>query len=500
MPGSESDFMTDFSANPAAKGFFAPQRFEADVHDCEVVGKVPEGLNGAFVRVGGDWDYPAKHGDDSVFAQDGYISRFRFRGGKVDYKGRWVQTPRLIANRKAGRQLYGYYRNPYDNDPSVRDPDRPWLNTVANTSVEAHAGKLFALKEDTHPYEINPVTLETIGPCNFHGDYKSQTFTAHPKIDPVSGELLTFGYEATGLATDDVFFYVIDKGGRVTRETRLKVPYVSMIHDWAITQEHVIFPVFGYTTSLERLRQKKIHWAWEKGAPTYFGILPRNGDAKDARWFKGPERAIVHTFNARTVGSKVILDAPVFDSNPFPFFPFADGSKWDPAKGRALIRRITFDLNSKDDGFTEEILFPNLGIVDLTRIDERFMSLDNRYGFTSFRDAAKPFDETRAGNLSARVTNSYGIFDLKDGTMRSYFAGDTHSLQEVTFVPRSKDSEEGDGWLVGVANNYAEMRSELVIADARHPEDGDVARVLLPFRSNVQVHGRWYGDDVLDFG
>jgi carotenoid cleavage dioxygenase-like enzyme len=44
------------------------------------------------------------------------------------------------------------------------------------------------------------------------------------------------------------------------------------------------------------------------------------------------------------------------------------------------------------------------------------------------------------------------------------------------------------------------MRSELVIADARRPDEGAIARVLLPFRSSAQVHGRWYGDDELDFG
>ena len=492
--------MVDFSKNPSAGGFFVPQRFEADVFDCEVVGKVPDGLSGAFVRCGGDWAYPPKHPDDAAFSQDGYVSSFRFKNGVVDYHGRWVRTPRLINNFKAGRQLYGYYRNPYDCDTSVQNIDKPYLNTVVNTSVQAHAGKLFAIKEDAKPYQLDPATLETIGPWDFGGKYTSQTFTAHPKVDPVTGELLAFGYEATGLASNDVFFYVIDKHGQVTRETKLKVPVVTMIHDWAITQKHVIFPIFGYRTDLARLKQKKIHWAWDHTQPTIFAIMPRDGGQRDIRWFKGPERGIVHTFNAQTIGNKVVLEAPIFDSNPFPFFPNADGSPWDPSKARAMIRRITFDLNSKDDSFKEEVLFNGMPLSDLGRIDERYMTLDNRYAFTAFRDASKPFDAQRGGNMGARANNSYGVFDLKDGTLRSYFAGDTHSLQEVTFVPRSKTAPEGDGWLIGVANNYAEMRSELVIADARHPEDGDVARVILPFRSNVQVHGRWYGDDELDFG
>src|SRR5262245_26129341 len=33
-------------------------RLEADVHDCQVTGKVPTDLNGAFYRVGPDAQYP----------------------------------------------------------------------------------------------------------------------------------------------------------------------------------------------------------------------------------------------------------------------------------------------------------------------------------------------------------------------------------------------------------------------------------------------------------
>ncbi len=479
--------------------FFAPQAFEADVIDCQVVGTLPQGLNGAFVRVGGDWAYPPKNPDDSIFNQDGYISRFRFRDGRVDYKGRWIQTERYRRNRDAGRQLYGYYRNPYDCEPEVAHVEEPWRNTVANTSLEVNAGRLFALKEDARPTEIDPITLETRGFFNFGGKYKSQTFTAHPKVDPETGDLLTFGYEATGLATNDLFFYIIDKAGDVTREVRLKVPYVSMVHDWAITDKHVIFPVFGYVTDEARLRKGRIHWAFDKEAPTYFGILPRDGDAKDLRWFKGPNRAIVHTFNARTVGGKVVLEAPIFDDNPFPFFPNADGSPWDPAGGRSFIRQISFDLNSKDDGYQEEILFPNLPVVDLGRVDERFMGRDTRYAYTSFNDLSKPLDRDKIGEGVKHMANSYGVFDLKDRTMRSFFAGPTHGLQEVTFVPRHAAADEGDGWLIGTASNFADMCTELVVADARHPEDGAVARVILPFRSNVQVHGRWYSDAQLQF-
>jgi carotenoid cleavage dioxygenase-like enzyme len=483
--------MSDFSKMPAMKGFFAPMRFEADVLDCEVVGNVPSDLRGAFVRLGGDWFYPPKDPGDSPFSQDGYISTFRFRNGLVDFKGRWVRTPRFEANRAANRQLFGNYRNPFTDESSVAGRDR----TVANTTPQAFAGKLFALKEDSLPYEIDPKTLGTLGPYDFDGKYRSQTFSAHPKVDPVSGEMIAYGYEATGLLSDDLFLYTIDKSGRVTREVRLKLPYVSMVHDIAVTQKHVIIPVHGFVTSIERLKAGKVHWGWDGAAPTYYGVIPRDGEARDLRWFKGPTRAIVHTFNAHSEGDQVILEAPTFDGTPFPFFPPIDGSAWDPSKARAMIRRVTFDLGSKRDDYREEILYQQPLANDLVRIDPRYVSLRHRYGYVGYADRSKPFDEARGGNLRGRVTNCYGRYDFSTGNLETMFAGDTHSLQECCFVPRRKDAPEGDGYLLGVASNYGDMRSELLIADAQRLAEGPIARVILPFRSTAQVHGVWVNDD-----
>jgi carotenoid cleavage dioxygenase-like enzyme len=482
--------MTDFSSMPTMKGFFAPARFEADVIDCEVVGQVPADLAGAFVRLGGDWFYPPKDPNDSPFSQDGYISMFRFRKGIVDFKGRWVKTQRFAANHAANRQLFGNYRNPFTDEASVAGLNR----TVANTTPQVFAGKLFALKEDSLPYEIDPKTLQTIGTYDFKGKYRSQTFSAHPKVDPVSGEMIAYGYEATGLLSDDLFLYVLDKDGNVIREVRLKVPYVSAVHDIAITQKHVIIPVYGFVTSMERLKAGKVHWGWDSTAPTYYGVMPRDGEARDLRWFKGPTRAIVHTFNARSQGNKVVLEAPTFDSTPFPFFPPIDGTPWDPSKARALIRRVTFDMSSKRDSYEEEILYQQPLGNDLVRIDTRYVSLPHRYGYVGYADASRPFNEARAGNLRGRVTNCYGRYDFATGKLETMFAGDMHSLQECCFVPRSKDAPEGEGYLLGVASNYGEMRSELLIADAQRLAEGPIARVILPFRASAQVHGIWADD------
>src|SRR5690606_3862283 len=115
-----------------------PLRFNASIDDCEVVGKIPDDIDGAFYRVGYEWYYPPRFPDDAILNADGYISMFRIKDGKVHYRGRWIETYRLQQLRKAGRQLYGYYRNPYTDDPSVSDPARPNLRTVANTAPLVH--------------------------------------------------------------------------------------------------------------------------------------------------------------------------------------------------------------------------------------------------------------------------------------------------------------------------------------------------------------------------
>lgn len=173
-----------------------------------------------------------------------------------------------------------------------------------------------------------------------------------------------------------------------------------------------------------------------------------------------------------------------------------DGSPWNAARARTLLRRWTFDLSSKRDTWDEETLFPQIA-GSLPRIDDRHIALPYRYAFNGYADPSRPFDEKRGGNLKGRVTNCYARMDLQTGKVDSYFAGDTHALAEVQFVPRKKGAAEGDGYLIGVAANHAEMCSELVIADAQRLADGDVARVKLPFRAHQQVHGWWVPADEL---
>ena len=456
-------------------------RFEVDLRDCEVTGAIPKELDGALYRMHMDWLYPPLRADDTALAADGYISMFRLRNGRVDYKGRYVQTLRYLKQMEAGRQLYGYHRNPYTDDPSVRDIANPNKRTTANTTPVVLGGKLFATKEDSLPYEIDPNTLATRAQTNFDGAWQSQTFTAHPKVDPLTGETFAYGYEATGLCSRDVFVCRFDRNGKITRQWRFEAPHTSVLHDMWLTQTHLIIPGSGLVTDIEWLKAGGMHWAWDSSKPSYHVVIPREGGSEDIRCFFGPERSIVHTANAYTEGNRIVLEGPASDTNPWPWFRNLDGKPFTPAVN--TFRRFTLDLDSKRANVVEETL-DERPITSFTRIDERHLSLPYRCYFVQYKDQA--VDSKRLGRTDG---NTIGRFDVRGGEPKTFFPGQDRAVHEPVFIARGAKSPEGEGFLLSAGDNLENGTTELYVIDATTMEE--LARVLLPFRSSPQVHGTW---------
>jgi carotenoid cleavage dioxygenase-like enzyme len=469
--------------------FFSPMRFEAEVLDCDVEGTLPAALQGTFYRSCADRRFPPLYPDDTPYNSDGAVDLFRFDDGHVDFRSRYVRTPRFVAEREAHRALFGRYRNRSTSDPSVRHLD----HTTANTTPIVHAGMLFSLKEESHPSRLDPKSLETLGQWDFGGKLSATSFTAHPKADPRTGELIAFSYEAKGDCSDDLAVHVIDPLGTITNQVWFKSPVVSMMHDMAITDRHVILPTTGMVTSAERLERGQLHWAYDPSVPAHVAIVPRDGTARDVRWFHGtPDQAmLIHTTNAWSEGNKVILEAPVAGENFHPYFPRVDGTPNDPSRYVPTMRRWTFDLDSDSDRWQEEILFGGMKVTSFTRIDDRYLTRRNRYSFLMTNDPTLPVNRDFADTLAVRVSNAWYRLDHQSGNIDRFSAGDCHGVSEPQFVPRSPTAPEGDGYLIGVVNDFRALRSELVVVDALDLAAGAVARVKLPFRLHMQVHGWW---------
>lgn len=476
--------MKRFPDLPIYTGFNAPSRIEADVYDLEVDGEIPKDINGVFYRVGPDPQYPPRLGTDIYFNGDGMVSMFRFENGHVDFRCRYVRTDKLVLERNARRALFGAYRNPFTDDPSVQGK----IRGTANTNVVFHAGQLFALKEDSPPVAMDPLTLETRGYWDFYGKLTSQTFTAHPKIDPQTGEMICFGYAAKGIDTPDIAYYVIDKTGHIVHEVWFKAPYSAMVHDFAVTRDYVIFPIVPIVSSLERARQNLPVFGWDSTKEVYLGVLPRRGDARDVRWFKGPNQFASHVMNAFNEGSKIYVDIPVAKGNCFPFFPDVHGQAYDPGKAKPMLSRWIIDLSSKSETFERKQITSMVG--EFPRIDERYAMEAYRHGYLCVTDLSRPYT-IKGGSITGMFINCIGHVDLATGKESTYYVGPTSTLQEPTFIPKSDTAAEGEGYLVALVNRYEEMRSDLILLDAQHLEEGPIATIRLPLRLRQGLHGTW---------
>ena len=74
-----------------------------------------------------------------------------------------------------------------------------------------------------------------------------------------------------------------------------------------------------------------------------------------------------------------------------------------------------------------------------------------------------------------------------------------HARHGVRFAPRKGETEEGDGYLLGVAQNFESMTSDLVIVDAPRMEEGAAATVKPPFRLSSGAHTNWFPATDLPF-
>jgi carotenoid cleavage dioxygenase-like enzyme len=477
--------MAHFPDTPSFTGFNTPTRIEADVADLDVSGEIPVALNGAFYRVQPDPQFPPRLGDDIAFNGDGMVSRFHFHDGRCDFKQRWAKTDKWKLEQDAGTALFGGYRNPIGDDESVKGVPRG----TANTNAFLFGGKLWALKEDSPALLMDPASLETEGYTRFDGKMTGQTFTAHPKIDPDTGNMIAFGYAASGLCSDDVTFYEITAQGELIRELWFKAPYYCMMHDFAITPDYAVFHIVPSIGNWDRLEKGLPHFGFDTTMPVYLGVLPRRNDATadDIRWFKRDNCFASHVMNAFQDGTKIHFDTAEAKNNMFPFFPDVHGAPFNGQEAMSYLTRWTVDMASNGDDFASITRLSETA-AEFPRIDERKQGLPYRYGWMLEMDMRRPV-ETKGGSAGGLLMNCLLLKDHQTGAEQHWWCGPVSSLQEPCFIPHG--DEEGDGWVVMVCNRLDDHVSDLLLFDALDIEKGPIAIVHLPVRLRFGLHGNW---------
>ena len=487
MRMSRRKFLADDASatvNPFLQGNFAPVREEVTADDLTVVGELPPELDGMFVRNGPNPQFPPIK-NHHVFEGDGMLHGVRIRGGRASYRNRYVRTPYWKAERAAGRALFGSFLDP----PGVAMLLRlirnglnrlPMIKNTANTALVYHSGRLLALWEGGEPHEIQVPDLDTVCTYTYGGKLKHQ-FTAHPKVDPATGEMLFFGYS---MFKPSVQYGVVSAQGELADITTISIPRPVIMHDFAITPRHTIFIDVPLTVSVKRLLRGQPLLKFEPERGARFGVLPRYGSSQDIKWFEVSPCYVFHTLNAYEDGDEVVLLACRTEEFPDSFFmpPTARTGDAPPIGKEFAPVMYRWRLNLKTGTAREEALddIP----TDFPRINEGLVGSRTRYGY--------------AFNISEY--NELLKYDFEKGTSERHGHGKRRIGGEGVFVPRPNAGAEDDGWLVTYVHDEESGTSELIVIESQDFSAPPVARVRIPARVPYGFHAAWIPGEMLAKG
>jgi len=475
---------------PEFTGLNTPLGEEYEVPELAIEGRIPGDVEGVFFRAVPDPAFPPFVEDAAaVLSGDGMISAIRIAGGKASFSIRYVQTERHRAEVAAGRALFGKYRNPFTDRPEAKGLDR----TVANTTPVWHGGRLLMTKEDGRPYRINPHTLETMGRYDFEGKLKSQTVTAHVRIDPETGELFFYGYEADRLASTKVAYCVADGRGTLASEQWFDAPYCTMMHDFAITKNYALFPVYPTTCDAQRLQAGGDHWVHEMGRDSWVGVMPRYGSVADMRWFRGPKGvSCYHMMNAfEDADGRIQFDQCLSSVNAFPFIQRASGLNIAPGETGARLERWTIDLSKGSDRVTETVIGPP---GDFPVIPARMQGRAYSHAWMLSMNPQMAGPPVAGGPVGA-MFNTLLRLDFTGKPPQALALSPGSCFNEPVHVPSA--AAGSGGWLLAVVDSQtgpSEFTHALWIMDAGNLSAGPIAKAAIPHRLRPQVHGWWVGE------
>ncbi|KAH8588858.1 isoeugenol monooxygenase [Bisporella sp. PMI_857] len=460
-------------------------RFECEMDDLVVYGEIPKTIDGTWYRVHPDsntlppLDFPFVDGD-------GIVSAYRFKKGQVSMKVKYVETERYLLERNAGRQLFGRYRNPYDNHPCLRLAN----DTTANTNVVYWGGDLLAISERGLPYALDPDTLETTTFDPYGGQVAARTFTAHPKIDPYKNELVTWAYAAKGLHSPEICTYSVDPNGKTSNEFWFTQDKPGWPHDGWVTENWIILAnmPFAVNSDEEMHKPGADHWIFVPGQSQEFLVAPRHPNTLLPHgWKRGEFRKyttdhglIIHTGNAwEEADGKLMLESPWMTFNTFKFWN-PPGYE-EPERPTSDWVRWTINLDQPDGSKLPPPKVLYTGMTEFPAIDERFLTHKTKIVY---------MNTIGVDNNGAARFDSILKLNTETGEFHRFHAAEGGSLAEPVFIPRSDTAPEGDGWVLFYSSRPTSPKGELILLDT---EDFSrpVAVIQLPYAARNQVHGNW---------
>jgi carotenoid cleavage dioxygenase-like enzyme len=459
--------METTAINPFLDGNFAPIDEEISADTLKIIGELPEGMNGMFVRNGPNprWN---PIGQYHWFDGDGMLHGVQISDGKASYRNRYVRTKGFKIEQEVGKAVWSGLLEPPQRD----NPHGPGKNT-ANTALVCHAGQLLALWEGGAPHNIKMPGLETLGEYTYD-DKLTSAFTAHPKVDPETGEMMFFGYS---FQRPYLQYSIVSPEGKLLRTVPITMPEPVMMHDFAITEDYTIFMDLPLTFSMERMKRGEPAFMFERKRPSRFGIVPRYGDNRNIHWFKTHACYVFHTLNAYEEGDEVILIACRMSSTSV---LNSDDNQRNPEGDIPRLHRWRFNMKTGKlrDQRLDEVA------SEFPRINDNFLGRKTRYGYTA-----------RLAKSKSPLFDAVIKYDFSTAKSETHEFGEGRYGGEAVFVPRPGSTVEDDGWLVTFVYDEGEDMSELVVIDAQDVTKEPIARVLIPQRVPYGFHGTWIPEE-----
>ncbi len=453
-----------------------PNPREADYAITDVEGEIPRELNGTLYRNGPCQKVLPKVGAGALhlFDGDAMVHAIRFEDGKAHHLSRYARTESFERSEKSGLYRGGI-------NVEAEGGAEEGIDAQPNTNIVPHGGRLFAMVEVAPPFEMDPKTLASKGTWDYDGKMLGMSTTAHPKIDGKTGQMLIHGYQPV---EPYVQLYVVEPDGSVSLAEAVDAPWPSMMHDFAITENYVIFPLgsiyfdlqpmldgrgFGEAVQArDDLNMKFGVRRREAGSPTTWIDVPSAGymfhpgnayekDGKiwmDACTYENPAGLLQDLATVRSGASR---DAGGFAAHPYLY-------EIDPAAGTCKEKKLS-------DSTAE---FP--------RLDDRRVGYENRWGYAGTASPAAGVE-----SYFRRITK----YDRVDGTSVHRETVPGQWVGEPVFVPRAPDAEEDDGFVLNLVYDANTDRTAVDVLDARAIDATPLARLWLQERIALGFHGNW---------
>ncbi|KAL6533671.1 ccd4,nced4 [Orobanche hederae] len=458
-------------------GNFAPVD-ELPPTACQVVaGTLPTCLDGgAYIRNG---PHPRfiPCGPYHLFDGDGMLHAIKISKGKATFCSRYVKTYKYAVERKMGYPFFHSVFSSFSNGFMASTARcvlivarilcghyNPMVHGFgqANTSLALFAGKLFALWEADLPYAIKLTSEGDIITLGRHtlGNNNLVNMTAHPKVDPHTGEVFAFSY--TIWPTLMTYFRISSDGHERKDVPIFSMKHASFVHDFAVTKHYTIFPDIQVVIDVMEIMRGRLPLKFDRSKTSRLGVIPRYAsDGSEMCWIDMPELNTLHVVNAweEDDGDTIVIVA----SNMFPV--------------EHPLERIGLIHSSLEN----------------IAVDAKAMKVVTRYVYAALI--------TDSALKAAGIVKLDLSLPQADREVANKIYGSGCYGGEPYFVPRepdNPDADEDDGYLVTYMHDENTEKSKFIVMDARTPNLDIVAEVILPGRVPYGFHGLFVKENDLN--